>query len=1255
VWALIGRHRLFIVALAAGVLPRTLAMAGFRPALLFRLDSYDYLTAGVHLSPNLINVSGYSVFLWLLRPLHSLVFVVAVQHVMGLGVAVMIYALLRRYGLPAWGATLAAAPVLFDPGQLVTEQLVMADMLAMTLLITGLTVLLLPKTASLPVIIAAGVIIGLSAIVRPTTLPMIALVPGFLIVREAGWRRLQGWLRGGTALAAGLIPVLGYMAWFAAVHGPFNLSESGGLFLWSRTASFGNCAVIKPPAYLRPLCPTVQPGILGEPTPSLRPQPVSYLWNHEAWQWQHPAPGLVPGTSAFTPANDRRALRFAVRAIEAQPLAYVGVVAGNTLQSFAFHHDLLFPDYQPSITGLPASDRAYAIGAVRAYTGSAQGLSDDLGSGLGTRLAQPYAAIMHYYQRFIFLPGPVLAIILLAGLAGWLLRRRRTAESAFLWVSAVALIVVPTAVNEYAYRYILPAVPLACVAAALALRRPAEEPLAQPRPGFGVPAWVWPWAAVELAVGWNLWELRATILPAQYLDDSSVHEQMVRFAAARIAAGHNPLTSWFPYLNLGSPQFMHYQATPAILTSLAGLIIGPDAAFRWSLYLLWCLWPAVIYGSARVFGLSRPAAAAAALISPLLHSVLGIGYEQHAYVWTGFGVWTQLWASWALPFAWALTWRALADRRFIAPAAALVALTAALHYETGYLAFGAVVIMPFLIRRGLAARLARAAWVLATALLASAWTVVPLLLYAHWAAINQALSGGPSANGYGAGQTLYWLITGNILDSGHLPVISLLAAAGLIAAVVTWRRAGPERALAVMLAAALLLSFGRTTFGSLVDIIPGNADIFFRRFLDGAQLAAIYLAGIGAVTVAELSLQLGKRGVRHLTRRRPGGPAWSPAVAAAVAAVAGLAWLYPAWHYLDDRDAGNGYAVKAQQLAQLSPRDERAIAAVQAAIRRHGAGRVYAGTQYNRATYPAIGAVPMYAYLESLDIDEVGYTLRTASLMSQPEYRFNPASAGDYALFGIRYVLLPARSASEPPPGAVLILRDQLLRVYELPGNSYLRIADTTGSLPASRADIGTQSVPYLNSVLPGQDQYLTIAYAGAAPAPPTLPSPAQAAGPPGAIRTEHADLANGAATATVSLRRKAVVVLSASFDPGWSVTIDGQPATPEMIAPALTGVTVPPGIHRIAFRYTGFAGYPELFAVAIAAITATAWLTRRSRRTARPSRSDSESTGPGPVADIGRKAAELLLDAVTGQQRSGLHTLPCRPVLRDSSGLGQR
>jgi len=181
----------------------------------------------------------------------------------------------------------------------------------------------------------------------------------------------------------------------------------------------------------------------------------------------------VPGTAAFTPARNERALRFAVLAIEAEPGAYLGVIARESLLPFTAASDLRFPSYQASTASLGAGDRAYAIGAIRAYTGTTQGVSHDLGYNLGARLEQPYAAVMDRYQDIVFLPGVVLALIVVTGLAGCVMRRRRTSEAVFFCASALILMIVPTAEHEYSYRYILPAVPLACVAAALALRWPA--------------------------------------------------------------------------------------------------------------------------------------------------------------------------------------------------------------------------------------------------------------------------------------------------------------------------------------------------------------------------------------------------------------------------------------------------------------------------------------------------------------------------------------------------------------------------------------------------------------------------------------------------------------------------------------------------------------------------------------------------------------------------------------------------------------
>jgi hypothetical protein len=694
-----------------------------------------------------------------------------------------------------------------------------------------------------------------------------------------------------------------------------------------------------------------------------------------------------------------------------------------------------------------------------------------------------------------------------------------------------------------------------------------------------------PKVAVLAAVAWSLWELRATVTPARFLNDSSVHEQMVRFAASQLRAGHDPLTAWFPYLGLGSPQFLHYQGTPAVLTGLAGLVAGPDTAFRWSLYLLWCLWPVAVYGSARVLGLTRWAAALAAVVAPLLHSVPGVGYEQHAYVWAGYGLWTQLWGSWALPFAWALSWRAVACGRFLAPAAGMVALTVAFHFETGYLALGAIVFMPFLVWRGLAARLARAGALLGASLLACAWVVVPLLRYSRWAAINQALAGTPLVNGYSARQTLGWLAGGGVFDDGHLPVVSLLVAAGTITALLRWRRDTTGRVAVALLCFSLVLSLGRTTFGSLTAIVPGGTDVFFRRFLMGAQLAGIYLAGIGGVAAAQQGRRLAASWAAALCR----GGRWAAVAARAPAilvAAAGAAWLAPAWRYCDTYDAVNGAQIQVQHL--IDQHQQGAASALAAYLRGHGDGRAWAGSPQTDGHGLTLGYVPMFACLESLDIDEAGYTLRTASLMTQPEYHFDPANPGDYSLFGIRYLVRRAGTPAPPPRWrAVPVLRAGRFEVFKLPANSYLRVADIVGSITADRADLGSQTAPYLASALPGAGRYPSVAYAGHAAAPPTLPSGTSPSVPAGRVLAERPDLAAGRLSAVVHLRRRAAVVLSASFDPGWTATADGHPAPVQMVAPALAAVTLPPGTHDIAFTYRGFGGYPWLLALAAAGLLA--------------------------------------------------------------------
>jgi len=94
------------VLLAAGLVLRVLTQAGYRPAL-FYIDSLRYLYDSHGADP-----AGYSVLLKPLLLAGNLNLVAAVQHVLGLAMAVVLYVVLLRRGVPRWLAALPPAAAL---------------------------------------------------------------------------------------------------------------------------------------------------------------------------------------------------------------------------------------------------------------------------------------------------------------------------------------------------------------------------------------------------------------------------------------------------------------------------------------------------------------------------------------------------------------------------------------------------------------------------------------------------------------------------------------------------------------------------------------------------------------------------------------------------------------------------------------------------------------------------------------------------------------------------------------------------------------------------------------------------------------------------------------------------------------------------------------------------------------------------------------------------------------------------------------
>ncbi|GAA0393359.1 hypothetical protein GCM10009530_50890 [Microbispora corallina] len=477
-WA--RRHRWFLGVFGLGTLLRLVAVAGYRPALWFP-DSYTYVVTAMRPRPDLVRPAGYSMFLRLLEPFHSFALVVVAQHVLGLLTGAMVYAAARRGGAAAWAAVLASAPVLLDAYQVELEHLLVSDPL-FGFLVTAAVWASLRRPVSGPRAVALGVLLAAATLTRTVGLPLVAVFAAFLVWRalrdgHTGWRGPAR--RAGLLLLAALVPLGAYAGWFYATYQRIGLIGSNGVFLYARTMSFADCGVMRPPADLRVLC--------DPRPPSARPASQEYIWSFDS-----PLVRL-PGIT-FTPETDSLAMRFASLAIRSQPLDYAASALTELGRSFVWTRPV-YPDpatygyYEFPRTPPPPPGRHPAVVGTRFAERYEQGP-------LTVGVAEPYAGMLRAYQRVAFLPGTLLLAVLLvppSAAAARLLARRRQAGGGLRglvrweargaprgtvppagrwglpWTAAWTLLLVPPATAQFDYRYVLPVVPLACLAAALAV------------------------------------------------------------------------------------------------------------------------------------------------------------------------------------------------------------------------------------------------------------------------------------------------------------------------------------------------------------------------------------------------------------------------------------------------------------------------------------------------------------------------------------------------------------------------------------------------------------------------------------------------------------------------------------------------------------------------------------------------------------------------------------------------------------------
>jgi uncharacterized membrane protein len=662
------------------------------------------------------------------------------------------------------------------------------------------------------------------------------------------------------------------------------------------------------------------------------------------------------------------------------------------------------------------------------------------------------------------------------------------------------------------------------------------------------------------------------------LNDSVFHFTIADRLVQRVAAGLPVLDFWMPEWSFGYPVVRDYQ--PLAHWLVVAVHFGTfrqvpvDVAFSFLRWLLLAIFPLSAYAGCRLMKLRPMTAAAVAILSPLISAPNLYGLDWSSYVWRGNGLYTQLVAMHLFVLAVGAGCRAIREGKRPTLAALLLGLTFLAHFIYGYMAAATLVLVAALPGDAPRRRFVRLGWVALFSIVVCAFQIVPML------------SDGPFINrsrwepawkweSFGAAQVLSLTASGDLLDGGRLPVLSLLALAGAIAVLRRRGAAGEERfAWLFALSGAVLWLFlfsGRAAWGPLFTAIGLSEAAQLHRFIGGAQWFLLILAGIGLTSLWSLP-----------RRRR-----WRfPALAAAALTVAVL-WspIAERRHFLDEGRQWGG-----DNLAAFA-NYRNVISEVARAAARRG-GRSYPGLAASWGATLRVGYVPLYAFLSEAHVPAVAFLYHAMALPSDVMVRFDETRAEQYRLFDIRSVIADAgrslpsflRPAGafgpfrlyEPPPsgGAFDLVRAPY--TYRVDGRTFFDVNDA-----------------WLQSGWPAARAHLLLDYESAVPLVPRprLGTVAALARPAAVVAcgsviesSEAADVHRATVDVTGG---DCFALFKMTYHRNWRATVDGVPRATVMLSPGFIGIPLAPGRHAIAMRYDGGYAKAALLLLAIPLLAA--------------------------------------------------------------------
>lgn len=648
------------------------------------------------------------------------------------------------------------------------------------------------------------------------------------------------------------------------------------------------------------------------------------------------------------------------------------------------------------------------------------------------------------------------------------------------------------------------------------------------------------------------------------LNDNAMHFPLIEGMVQAIERCENPFDWWAPEWDLGYPVLRTYQPLAHAIVAASYFALFKSVSlmtiFVWVRYLSVALLPLTFFITARLLSLSPLTAAAAAILTPMISTGGLYGLEYGSYVWAGSGLFTQAIACHFALLSIGFAYGAIRQGRRMALTGILLGLTFLSHFIYGYIAALTVCLLAVMpdSETPRTIRIGRTLWTGIIALAVSAFELAPLM-FDH-AIINHSRWEYPwKWDSFGAGPVLKLLFSGELLDHGRLPILTLLSMVGAAFSLVDLprdRSKYPERAF-IALGAGLwiLIFFGRPFWGPALALLGVPPDMQLHRVIGGVHIFLVFLAAIGLTAIW-----------RQLSNRTHVG----------VAVLVTILLFFPmirerAKYLFNNAEWGR------KSLAAYNA-NRGAIDTALAAIKERG-GRAYAGLASGWGGAFKVGDLPFYAYISREQQPALSFMYHSMSLTFEIMTQFNEWTSAQYRLFDIRTVIAPA--TVDLPNFLTPIEKAGPFRILAAPRSGDFDIVDVFYTVRTSKYDFYDINDRWLQSPWVANRQYLFLDFSGDAPAQlarlsPSEPLPASVPLPsPGDVLAEQHD--EQIYRAEIEAARPSYVLLKTTWHPNWKATVDREPVRTAMLSPGFIGIPVTAGRHSIQIHYEPQAWQPIL------------------------------------------------------------------------------